>query len=100
MSMIDDIRARVHGYWTGAPVPADELPKHKLVRDLCELANDAGLTEAEIDEWARYQQGEPTVGVVSAQALIELARRLKRPGGVGRFRARLARDRAKREGKA
>lgn len=92
------IRDRVHGYWTGAPVPDDEPEKHRLVRETCELAREKGLTEAEIDAWAMYQQGQPSVAVVSAKAMEALQVRLRRPGGAGRFRRRLERERAGREG--
>lgn len=91
--LLAEIRARVHGYWTGAPVPEDENPKHRLVRETCELAKEYGRTEADLDEWALRQEGEPTVAVVSAGALQSLQSKLKRPGGVLRFRTRLARER-------
>jgi hypothetical protein len=94
--LLQEIRDRVHGYWTGAPVPEDENPKHQLVRETCTRAKEKGLTEAELDEWALLQQGESTVAVVNANALQELQTRLNRPGGVLRFRMRLARDRKKR----
>jgi hypothetical protein len=91
--LLQEIRDRVHGYWTGAPVPEDENPKHRLVRLTCELAKAKGLTEAELNEWALLQQGEPTVAVVNANALQELQSRLNRPGGAVRSKARLVRDR-------
>jgi len=91
--VLREIQERVSGYWTDAPVLEDENPKHGLVRMTCELAKSHGLTEAELDEWAAHQQGEPTVGVVSASALVDLCHRLNRPGGVLRFRARLERGR-------
>lgn len=91
--LLREIQARVHGYWHDAPIPADELPKHRLVRETCELAKATGLTEAEIETWAITRQGVPTVAVVSADALRALQTRLNRPGGVGRFRARLERMR-------
>jgi hypothetical protein len=94
--ILDQIRERVHGYWTGALAPANELPKHKLVRETVELAKEKGLTEQELDEWALYQQGESTVAVTSARALQELQAKLKRPGGALRFRTRLERDRKRR----
>jgi len=91
--LLQEIRDRVHGYWTGAPVPEDENPKHRRVRETCKLAKEKGLTEADLDDWALLQQGEPSVAVVSANALQELQTRLNRPGGVLRFKARLARHR-------
>jgi hypothetical protein len=91
--VLQELRDRVHGYWTGAPVPDDENPKHRLVRETCELARAKGLTEAELDKWALHQQGEPTIAVVNATALVELQTRLNRPAGVLRFKARLVRDR-------
>lgn len=91
--VLAEIQDRVHGYFTGAPVPDDENPKHQIVRETCELAQSLGVTEAEINEWAQRQQGEPTVAVVSAAALLELQVRLRKPGGVDRFRKRLERGR-------
>ncbi len=96
-ALLQEIEARVHGYWTGAPVPDNELPKHTVVRQTCEIANEMGLTEPELTEWARYQQGEPSVAVVSVAALEQLVARLRRPGGVRRFRKRLERERNRRE---
>ncbi len=96
--VLTEIRERVHGYWHEAPVWEFEPPKHQLVRETCELAKEHGVTEDEIDEWARYRQGELTVGVVTANALQELQARLRQPGGVMRFRARLVRDRERRNG--
>lgn len=96
-NVLREIEERVHGYWIGAPVPDNELPKHTIVRETCELAKELGLTEAEIDEWARYQQGEPSVAVVGVTALQELVTRLRRPGGASRFRRRLERDRKQQE---
>lgn len=89
--LLREIQDRVHGYWTGAPIPENENPKHRLVRESFELAKENGLTEAELEQWARNQQGEPSVAVVSAKALTELQGRLREPGGAIRFRARLAR---------
>lgn len=91
------LREQVHGYWTGAPVPADENPKQAAVRQFCEFARECGLTEQEVDDWARYQLGEPTVAVVSLDALEQATRRLRRPGGARRFRARIARERQRAE---
>lgn len=91
--LLRDIQDRVHGYWAGAPVLDDENAKHALVRVTCETAKAHGIVEAELDEWAERQQGQPTVGVVSADALVALCQRLDRPGGVVRFRARLERGR-------
>ena len=95
-NVLQEIRERVHGYWTDAPILENENSKHRLVRETCELAKAHGLTEAELDEWAQYQQGEPTVGVVASQALLELQARLRRPFGADRFRRRLARERKDR----
>lgn len=94
--ILNEIRERVHGYWTGAPVPADELPKHRMVRETVELAREHGLTEKELDEWALLQRGEPSIAVVNASALQEIQAKLRRPGGALRFRARLIRLRSKR----
>lgn len=98
--VLREIQERVHRYWTGAPVPDNELPKHTIVRVTCEIAKDLGLSEAEIEEWALYQQGEPSVGVVSVAAMDQLVTRLRRPGGARRFRKRLERDRIRREARA
>lgn len=92
-----EIQQQVHGYWVGAPIPDNEFPKQTVVRETCKLAKELGITELEIEEWARYQQGEPTVGVVSMAALQGLMTRLRRPGGVSRFRRRLERERKRRE---
>lgn len=94
--LLSEIRARVHGCWTGASVPENENPKHRLIRETCELAQAKGLTEAELNEWALYQQGEPNVAVVNANALQALRSRLNHPGGILRFKARLERERRKR----
>jgi hypothetical protein len=94
--ILEEIRERVHGYWIGAAVPADELPKHRLVRETVELAKEKGLTEEELDEWALLQRGEPSVAVTNAGALQELQAKLRRPGGALRFRARILRERGKR----
>ncbi len=91
--LLQELRERVHGYWTDAPVPENENPKHRIVRETCELAREKGLTEQDIEDWAQLQQWQPTVAVVNATQLLELQTRLNRPGGVLRFRARLERNR-------
>jgi len=90
-SVLVEIEERLHGYFTGAPVPAWENPKHRIVRETCEVAIAHGVTEDELRAWALHQQGEPTVAVCRANALRALQTRLKMPGGVARFRKRLAR---------
>jgi hypothetical protein len=92
-NVLQEIRERVHGYWSGAPVPANENPKHRIVRETCDLAKAKGLTEADLDDWARLQHGEPSVAVVNATRLQELQARLQRPDGPERFLRRLDRQR-------
>lgn len=91
--VLRQIQERVHGYWTGASVPDDENPKHRIVRETCELALEKGLTEQDVNDWARYQQGEPSVAVVNATRLLELQAKLNRPGGPERLLRRLNRQR-------
>lgn len=93
-SLLVEIEERVHGYFTGAPVPEWENPKERIVRETCEVAIAHGVTADELRAWALQQQGELSVAVCSANALRALQTRLKRPGGVERFRKRLARGKA------
>lgn len=89
------IQNRVHGYFTDAPIPDDENPKYTVVRITCETAKAHGITERDLNEWAFINYKEPSVGVVRAAHLVELVRRLRRPMGAIRFKARLNRDRRK-----
>lgn len=98
MTTLAEIEDRVHGYFTGAPVRENEPDKHQLVRRICEVAQDHGITEDELRRWA-HVNGEPSVGVMNAQKLVEVTHRWNRVGGVVRWRMRLSRDEAIRKKK-
>jgi hypothetical protein len=67
------------------------------VWDVRQVASAKGVTDAELDEWARYQHNRPGIGALAEPTLRALLDRWAKPGGVERWRQRLQRERAKRD---